>query len=149
MRKFLRTFLTICLLLRFSSVLVACNGNANAGGNTNGEEATFTCTSKTFVYDKWDPAAEISEDDRPMIEAMMQINYANTEFVFDAEGNSCVWRKIANPENITFSGTWEIFEDTITITKADEGTETLHIDGLKFYYTQAGPVDLNIYFKLA
>ena len=156
MKKILTAVWSICLVLCLTLVMTACDVNDNNANNgeTNTEnsevQATFACSSKTFVYDKWEATAEVDEDDRTMFDAMCQVTYGHTQFVFDVDGNSCVWNKIGDPEDITLSGSWSISGDSVVITKTDLSTEVLHIVGLGFYVVQPGmEYDLHIYFKLA
>ena len=140
MKNFLKSALTICLLLCFALALTACGNNA---GTTN--TATFACANKTFVYDKCEPNTEMSEEDFNVLEAMAQVFYGHTTFVFDA--TNCTWDNPEDENPPTLQGTWEIVDNTVVVTTDEESSETLHIVGLGFYISTAE--SLNVYFKLA
>ena len=137
--------LAFVLLVGATFGLAGCDNNANINGNA-GEPESFSCSNKTFVYDGWESNVELSEAESLEISGLALGSYGSGQFVFDADGTFVTTGLESN-----WSGTWEIVDQTVVLTKADESQEVLTIVGTRFYLVQqvSETMELHIFYKLA
>ena len=130
-------------LLALVLLLGAVLGLAGCG-NQN-----FECAGKRFVYDGWEATAELSQAESLEISGLALGSYGNGEFVFEADGTFAK-RTIGSSEN-DWEGTWEIVDQTVVLTMADDSQMVLTIVGKRFYLVQpmTETIDLHIFYKVA
>ena len=107
----------------------------------------FECAGKTFVYDGWESTAELTEAESLEISGLALGSYGAGEFVFEADRTFVKRTSHVND----WEGTWEIVDQTVVLSMADDTHVTLTIVGTRFYLVQpmSETTELHIFFKVA